>query len=245
MAKDVIKLSGKRKSSFKDMVMGLLPDGGNLNACLTCGACCSGCPATGFDGMDPRKFLRMAALGMDDAIKESRWPWFCTMCTRCVHVCPMEINIPQLVFNARKLTPRDKMPKGILGSCDMALSKPTNSAMGCSQEDFEFVVGDILDEIKEEYPIWEERNLVAPIDKKGAEYFINQNSREPMIEPEEMGPLWKILNLAGVDWTYGSEGWAAENYCMFMADEDGWKELTQRSAQKCDELGCKTFLNTE
>ena len=245
MAKDVIKLSGKRKSGFKDMVMGLLPDGGNLNACLTCGACCSGCPATGFDGMDPRKFLRMAALGMDDAIKASRWPWFCTMCTRCVHVCPMEINIPQLVFNARRLTPRDKRPKGILGSCDMALSRPSNSAMGCSQEDFEFVVEDILDEIKEEYPIWEARKLAAPIDKKGAEFFINQNSREPMIEPEEMGPLWKILNLAGVDWTYGSQGWAAENYCMFMADEDGWEKLTRRSAEKCDELGCKIFLNTE
>jgi len=48
-----------------------------------------------------------------------------------------------------------------------------------------------------------------------------------------------------VDWTYGSVGWAAENYCLFMADDKGWKELTERSAQKCDELGCKTFLNTE
>lgn len=245
MSDKPIKLKSGSKSAFKDMVMKLLPDGGNLNDCLTCGACASGCPATNLDNMDPRKFLRMAALGMDEEIKESRWPWFCTMCTRCMYVCPMKINIPQLVFNARRLRPRDEMPKGILGSCDMALSKPTNSAMGCSQEDFEFVVEDLLEEIKEEYPVWEERNLQAPIDKEGAEFFINQNSREPMIEPEEMGPLWKILNLAGVDWTYGSVGWAAENYCLFMADDKGWKELTERSAQKCDELGCKTFLNTE
>ncbi len=238
-----IKLKGK--SPFKEMVMKLLPDGGNLNDCLTCGLCASGCPATGMDDMDPRKFLRMAALGMDEEIRKSRWPWFCTMCTRCVHACPMKINIPQLVFNARRLRPRDEMPKGILGSCDMALSKETNSAMGCTKEDFSFVVEDLLEEIKEEYPIWEERNLQAPIDKEGAEFFINQNSREPMIEPEEMGPLWKILNLVGVDWTYGSAGWAAENYCMFMADDNGWKTLTERSAQKCDELGCTTFLNTE
>ncbi|SCY68343.1 4Fe-4S dicluster domain-containing protein [Desulfoluna spongiiphila] len=245
MSEKPVKLTGGSKSPFKDMVMKLLPKGGNLNSCLTCGVCASGCPATGLDDMDPRKFLRMAALGMDEEIKKSRWPWFCTMCMRCVHACPMEINIPQLVFNARRLRPREEMPKGILGSCDMALAKPTNSAMGCTQEDFAFVVEDILDEIKEEYPIWEERNLQAPIDKKGAEYFINQNSREPMIEPEEMGPLWKILNLAGVDWTYGSTGWAAENYCMFMADDEGWKELTARSAMQCEELGCKTFLNTE
>jgi len=43
-----------------------LPEGGNLNLCLTCGACASGCPDTGLDGMDPRKFLRMAALGLDE-----------------------------------------------------------------------------------------------------------------------------------------------------------------------------------
>lgn len=240
-----IRINALHKTNFKDMVMKILPEGGNLNACLTCGACSAGCPASGMDDIDPRKFLRMAALGMDEEIKNSRWPWFCTMCMRCVYVCPMKINIPQLVFNARRLRPREEMPKGILGSCDIALSKDTNSSMGCSKEDFEFVVEDILEEIKEEYPIWRERNLQAPIDKKGAEFFLNQNSREPMIEPEEMGPLWKILNLAGVDWTYGSTGWAGENYCLFMADDEGWKKLTERSAKKCEELGCKTFLNTE
>ena len=65
MGDTAIKIGGARKSIFKDKVMTLLPDGGNLNACLTCGACASGCPATGLEGMDPRKFLRMAAFGMD------------------------------------------------------------------------------------------------------------------------------------------------------------------------------------
>ena len=49
----------------------LLPDGGNLNMCLTCGACSSGCPASGLGDMDPRKFLRMASLGMDEEILSS------------------------------------------------------------------------------------------------------------------------------------------------------------------------------
>ena len=68
MTDSAVKIGGARKSAFKDKVMKLLPDGGNLNACLTCGACASGCPATGLEGMDPRKFLRMAALGMDEEI---------------------------------------------------------------------------------------------------------------------------------------------------------------------------------
>ena len=63
-----VKLGKKKESIFIDKVKALLPEGGNLNLCLTCGACASGCPATGLEGMDPRKFLRMAALGMDEEI---------------------------------------------------------------------------------------------------------------------------------------------------------------------------------
>ena len=57
MAEEAIKIGGKKKSMFLDKVKELLPEGGNLNLCLTCGACSSGCPATGLEDMDPRKFL--------------------------------------------------------------------------------------------------------------------------------------------------------------------------------------------
>jgi ferredoxin len=141
MSDGVIHLGQQKKSTFMDKVKEILPEGGNLNLCLTCGACSSGCPATGLDGMDPRKFLRMAALGMDEEIAKSNWPWMCSMCQRCIYVCPMKIDIPQLVYQARKLRPREERPSGILGSCDMALRNASTSAMGTSPEDFEFVVG--------------------------------------------------------------------------------------------------------
>ena len=243
MSEPAIKLSNKKRTTFMDKVKEILPDGGNLNLCLTCGACSSGCPATGLTGMDPRKFLRMAALGMDDEIAASDWPWMCTMCMRCVHVCPMEIDIPQLVYNARQLRPREERPKGILGSCDMALRNASTSAMGAAPDDFVFVVEDVADEFRESQP--EFADMEVPIDKEGAEFFLNQNSREPVTEPEEMAPLWKILHLAGVDWTYGSEGWAGENYCMFLADDEAWKHITTTTANQATKLGCKTFLNTE
>jgi len=245
MTEEAVKISKKKGSFFIDKVKELLPQGGNLNACLTCGLCSSGCPATGLRNMDPRKFLRMAALGMDEEIKASPWIWMCSMCQRCIYVCPMQINIPQLIFYARQSIPREERPKGIIASCDMALTVDTCSAMGARQDDFEFVVEDVLEEVREEFPIWTERDLQAPIDKKGAKFFLNQNSREPVTEPDEMVPLWKILNIVGADWTYGSEGWAAENYCLFAADDEGWKHLTEKSVNKADELGCEIFLNTE
>lgn len=240
---EAIKIKHDRKSAFIETVKQILPQGGNLNLCLTCGACASGCPATGLEGMDPRKFLRLTALGLDDEINGHPWVWMCSLCQRCVYVCPMEINIPALVYEARTLWPREKRPKGILGSCDMALRNDSCSAMGSPPDDFVFVVEDVAEEVREDQPGWE--NLQAPMDKQGAHFFLSQNSREPVTEPEEMVPLWKILHLAGVDWTYGSTGWGGENYCMFLADDDCWKTITEKTVRKAESLGCKVYLNTE
>lgn len=228
---------------FIDKVKSLLPNGGNLSLCLTCGACASGCPATGLENMDPRKFLRMVVLGMDKEITKHPWVWMCSMCTRCTYVCPMEINIAGLVFEARKLWPREERPKGILGSCDMALRNESCSAMGTPPEDFRFVVEDVLEEVRETQPGWE--NLQAPLEKQGAHFFLSQNSREPVTEPDEMVPLWKILHLAGADWTYSCTGWGGENYCMFLADDENWKKIAESSLRRAEELGCKVYLNTE
>ena len=64
-------------------------------------------------------------------------------------------------------------------------------------------------------------------------------------EPDEMVPLWKILHLAEADWTYGAKGWAAENYCMFLADDDNWKHIVSTKKKAVEDLGCKIWLNTE
>ncbi len=243
MTAEEIRLGKTRKKMFKDQVMEILPDGGNLNLCLTCGLCASGCPAAGIEGMDPRTFLRLAALGVDDEILSSEWAWWCTMCQRCIHACPMTIDIPRLIFNVRSAWPRDDRPKGILASCDASLKHDTCSAMGVSEEDWRFVVEDVLDEVRSAQPGFE--NLAAPIDKVGARLFLNQNSREPVTEPEEMVPLWKILHTVGADWTYGSKGWGAENYCMFLADDPAWEKILRTKVKAVEDLGCKVWLNTE
>ena len=243
MSQDTIKISKGKRSVFLDKVKEILPDQGNLDLCLTCGACSSGCPASGLENMDPRKFLRMAALGLDDELTRHPWVWMCSICFRCKYVCPMDINIPMLVFEGRKLWPREERPKGILGSCDMALRNTSGSAMGISEEDFDWVVNDILEEVRETQPAW--KDLQAPVNKKGAHFFVSQNSREPGIEPEEMVPLWKILHIVGADWTYSTRGWGGENYCMFLADDENWEKVTRNSIESAMDLGCKVYLNTE
>ncbi|QLA16812.1 (Fe-S)-binding protein [Desulfolutivibrio sulfoxidireducens] len=243
MSEPAIRIDGKRRGEFMGKVAELLPNGGNLNLCLTCGLCVSGCPAAGLEDMDPRKLLRMAAMGLDEEITSTPWVWMCTMCFRCSTVCPMQVDIPSLVYQLRASWPRDKKPKGIIGSCNQALRTEGASAVGISSDDFRFVVGDVLEEVRESQPGF--ADLQAPIDKKGAFFFVNQNSREPQQEPDEMVPLWKILHLAGADWTYGSTGWGAENYCMFAAEDDHWREVLQKQADGVKKLGCSSWINIE
>ena len=242
MTEEVLHLDSIRKNAFLDKVKELVPAGA-LDMCLTCGMCSSGCPASGLEDMDPRKFLRMAVLGLDDELKATKWAWMCSMCTRCIEVCPMKIDIPQLTFYLRQSWPREKRPKGILSSCDMALNNPCCSAMGTQPEDFRYVVEDVLAEYQEAQP--EFGDLEAPIDKESAHFYLSQNSREPMTEPDEMVPLWKILHTVGADWTYGSIGWAGENYCLFLADDDAWKHIDEAKAGQAEKLGVKVYLNTE
>ena len=241
MGEQTINLS-KVKGEFKKKVEGMLPEG-NFNLCLACGTCSAGCPATGLEGLDPRKFLRMILLGLEEEAISSPWVWMCSMCQRCIYACPMQIDIPGLVYEARATWPREERPKGIRGSCDMALKHDTCSAMGASEEDWRFVVEDVLEEVQETQPQF--KDLQAPIDKEGAEFFLNQNSREPVTEAEEMVPLWKILHVVGADWTYGSKGWGAENYCMFLADDEAWEHIVRVKVKAVEDLKCKVWLNTE
>ena len=191
---------------LKEEVLDKVPDA-NFDLCLTCGTCTGGCPASEQFDMDPRKLIRMLNFGMDEEIIKMDWKWVCTMCGRCQLACPMNINIPKLMFNIRSKVPREKRPKGILGSCDQHIR--TGSAMGAAKEDFEFTVLDVAEEIREDHEGFED--LEVTVDRVGAQMVLNQNSREPVTEPEEMGPLWKILHKVGADWTYPSVMWAGEN----------------------------------
>jgi len=228
---------------FKAAALQLLPPGANFDACLSCGLCASACPASGLENLDPRRFIRMAMLGLDEELAATPWVWCCTQCKRCQHVCPMSIDVSQLVFLARGQWPAASKPTGIVRSCQATLSTQSTSAMGMTPADFTETVAEVLDEVHAKQPAF--GHLQAPVDQHGAFFFVNQNSREPMNEPDEMVPLWKILDRVGADWTYASKGWAAENFCMFTGDEAAWESVIRQRVEAVNELGCRVWLNTE
>ncbi|MCD6388309.1 MAG: 4Fe-4S dicluster domain-containing protein [Desulfobulbaceae bacterium] len=229
----------KLRTRVKQQIEKAVPDA-KIDYCLTCGLCASGCPASGIEDMDPRKFLRYLVLGQDDIILKTNWIYSCSLCQRCKYACPMGIDVGRIVYEVKGMRPKEDRPTNLQRSCD--LQKKGNST-GIPDADFVWVVGDILEEVHELEPEWSD--LQAPMDKIGAKFYLNQNAKEPTVEPEEMVPLWKILHTVGIDWTYSSKWWDGANYCLFPGDPEDWEYTVRKQAETVNDLGCTTYINTE
>jgi heterodisulfide reductase subunit C len=222
------------------------PGRGKLNAdpkwaslCLTCGTCASGCPVTGVDGMDPRKAVRMAALGLEDQLIDSRWPWICTLCGRCELACPMGIEIVAMTRTARSLRERDKVPGPIHKGVMMNLERGNN--LGIPRDDFLFLLYDVGKELEEDgCP-----GFHVPIDKKGARVITTINSKEPFGEPEDMMFWWRIWYAAKEDWTVSSTNWEGVNWGLFSGDDPAMKEQVSRVLENARRLEAEVLLLPE
>ena len=185
--------------------------------CLTCGTCAGGCPVTGVDGLDVRKAVRMALLGLDQELIDSRFPWVCTLCGRCEHACPMGIDLVAMLRSARGKRERAKVPGVLHKGVQMCLERGNN--VGIPKEDFLFLLEDVGAELAEELPGFE-----VPIDKKGSKYLFTINSKEPFAEPEDMMYWWRILYAANESWTTTSENWEGVNWGLFTGDDESMKD---------------------
>lgn len=206
--------------------------------CLTCGTCAGGCPVTGVDGLDVRKCVRLALLGLDQEVIDSRFPWVCTLCGRCEHACPMGIDLLALLRSARGMRAREKVPGVLHKGVEMCLK--TGNNVGIPKEDFLFLLQDLGEELAEELPGFE-----VPVDKKGAKYMFTVNSKEPFAEPEDMMYWWRILYAANESWTTTSENWEGVNWGLFTGDDNAMKEIVGRIVKNYKELGCEYLVLPE
>ena len=223
---------GKTESRF-------VTDPNMADACLTCGSCASACPISGVNGLDPRKIVRMAVLGMDEELIASNWPWKCTMCAKCEEACPANIKIITLMRSIRGARERDKVPGPIHKGVAMCLERGNN--LGIPKDDFVFLCEDIGVELAEE----ECPGFVTPIDVNGARLLVTINSKEPFAEPEDMKWWWKIFYAAGESWTISSENWEGVNWGLFSGDDEAQKVVVGRIVDNLRRLNCKALLLPE
>ncbi len=205
--------------------------------CLTCGICSSSCPVSGIDGFDPRKLVRMVALGRKAEAAESRWPWICTMCGRCEHVCPMQIDIADIVRGLRGLREREKVPGIIHKGTAEALRTGNNLAL--PKEDFIFILEDVAGELAEE-PGYE--GFTVPIDKRGARILTTIHNKLVNTHTEDLKHLWRVFHAAGENWTVPSDNWEGTSWGYFSGDDAAMKIMAGRIAENMERLGAGNLL---
>ena len=205
--------------------------------CVTCGLCASSCPASGIDGFDPRMLVRMVSLGLVENLVDARWPWICTMCGKCENVCPMQIDIADLVRKLRSKREREKVPGILHKGLEAALE--TGNNLRLPKEDFMFIIEDVAEEVAEE-PGFE--GFTAPIDKKGANILTTIHNKLVNTHTEDLKHWWKIFHAAKEDWTVSSENWEGTNCGYFTGDDDAMKVMTGRIVAQMEKLQVKNLL---
>ena len=209
------------------------------NLCLTCGTCAGGCPVTGVDDMDPRKVVRMASLGLDQELIDSRFPWVCTVCGRCEAACPMGIEITALMRTIRGMRDRDQVPGPIHKGTMMSIERGNN--LGIPKDDFLFLLMDLGKEMQDEgCP-----GFYVPVDKKGARIITTINSKEPFGEPDDMKFWWRIYYAAKESWTVSSENWEGVNWGLFGGDDVSMKEQVRRVYENAQKVEAEVLLLPE
>ena len=208
--------------------------------CVTCGLCASSCPVSGIDGFDPRMLVRMVSLGLVEDLVDARWPWICTMCGKCENVCPMQIDIPDLVRRIRSKREREKVP-GILHK-GLVAALETGNNLRLPKEDFIFIIKDVAEEVAEE-PGFE--GFEAPIDKKGANLLTTIHNKLVNTHTEDLKHWWKIFHAAKEDWTVTSENWEGTNWGYFTGDDNAMKVIVGRIVDQMERLEIKNLLCPE
>lgn len=73
-----------------------------VNACFSCGNCTAICPLVDDDATFPRRFIRLAQVGLESDLVASKELWTCYQCGECSTKCPMEAQPAEFMATARR-----------------------------------------------------------------------------------------------------------------------------------------------
>ncbi|MDK9696110.1 MAG: (Fe-S)-binding protein [Siculibacillus sp.] len=158
----------------------------------------------------------------------------CNMCGRCTLVCPMGIDIATITGATRQAMAAAGIgPADLFAAADNARDR--GSPLGLSSEK-------LVDRLE-----WlaDDNEIDLPLDKKGAEVLLTVSSIEMMKYPDSIVSMGKLLNAAGVDWTFSSKGYEATNFGYLAGKSDIAKMLTMRIVEAAEALGVKTVIIPE
>jgi Fe-S oxidoreductase len=226
-----------------------------LEACVHCGQCATACHFYEVTG-DPKYTPAYKLFPMAKAHKRTKWPWrwlggptvtesdlqeweellydSCTMCGRCTQVCPMGIDIASIVAASRQaFAAAGRGPKDFMQAAENVREK--GSPLGVTPKVFDGRVGWLEDDYE----------VDLPIDKKGADVLLTVSSIELMKYPKSIVAMARLLNQAGVNWTFSSSGYEATNFGFLAGKPDIAKLAIERIVDAAEDLGTRTLVIPE
>lgn len=231
----------------------------HMEACVRCGLCAEACQfylATGDAKYTPvhkleplqRAYAREAgpfaplvrAFGLVrklDVAELEKWQELiydsCTMCGRCTMVCPMGIDIAELVKVAR----HGMFDAGLVPD-RLALMDRTARQWGSPATPAEDLP-DILAEAAQEH------GVAIPCDLDSADILMTAAPAELGEHTRSLAATAKILNRLGVKWTMHRDGFDASNIGFNNGDLELQERLTRAIIDTAVRIGARTVLLPE
>jgi Fe-S oxidoreductase len=200
-----------------------------VDTCIHCGLCSDACHQYLSNDCDPRfapvakvrqtmweilknngrvspKFIRRAA---EIAYTE------CNLCRRCNMYCPFGIDMAYIIAGVRRIC--HLLGVTPLYQQDTAHSHSvTMNQMWVKQDDWVDTIQWQEEELRSEL-----KNPYIPVDKEGADIMYSVIGPEPKFQARLIGYAAKIMQVAGIDWTYPSfDGWDNSDMAMFSGDAE-------------------------
>jgi len=161
----------------------------------------------------------------------------CNMCHRCSMYCPFGFDIASLIGLVRRICFLNRLVPHILMDYNYSLSA-TLTQLWIPQ-------GDWLDVLQ-----WQEEELSSdiknariPFDKEGAEILYVTLGTEPKVAPHFVATMAKIMNYAGVDWTFSTKDYA--NMSMFVQNTATMQRIVRAVFDDAFRLKVKKIVVTE
>jgi Fe-S oxidoreductase len=233
----------------------------SLESCLHCGQCAEACQFYVQTG-DPRytpihkiellkqtynrelgpfafayKFFGLAPTLTTETLTEWQDLVYdsCNMCGRCSLICPMGIDIADLVEQTRHgMYQAGLAPQDFLGAI-AEKERATGSPFGLTSEKFR----DLLHEIGAAH------GVEMHVDEPKAEIVPTVSSIDVKTYPGSMAAIAKILNHLGQPWSFRTDGFDADNASLTAGDRAGQDAVTQGIIAAAISCGAKTLVMPE
>jgi Fe-S oxidoreductase len=159
----------------------------------------------------------------------------CNMCGRCSLICPMGIDIADLVEQARHgmfvagMAPPDFL--GLLAEKEQA----TGSPFGLTTPQLRDMLHDI----------GAQHGVVMHVDEAKAEIVPTISSIDLKTYPSSMAAIAKILNHMGASWTFRTDGFDADNVALTAGDREGQRRITLGIVNAAIACGAKAIVMPE